>query len=164
MILLFNVKFCFMLSFSLFKEFSRCFYKRLFRKPIYRVDVLRLSRVLMIALNNRRGFLGLCPIICSALRWYGFNVVIADLYRDGYERTIGERFGFSLYSLEEARRFGAFSPSLSKDGYDGYWWKPGDLSSGRLAYLDWLIRVYTEEDEHLVDLYSEIGRKQDKKN
>lgn len=155
-----------MLSFSLFKEFARCFYKRLFRMPIYRVDVLRLSRVLMLALNNRRGFLGLCPIVCSALRWYGFDVVIADLYRDGYERTIGERFGFSLYSLEEARRFGAFSPHLSERNAV-YWWKPGDLSTGRLAYLDWLIRVYAEEGERLVDLYSEIGRnrcKQDKKN
>lgn len=155
-----------MLSFSLFKEFSRCFYKRLFRKPIYRVDVLRLSRVLMLALHNRRGFLGLCPIVCSSLRWYGFNVVITDLYRDGYERTIGERFGFSLYNLEEARRFGAFSPSLSKR-YDGYWWEPGDLSTGRLAYLDWLIRVYTEENECLVDIYSDVARnrrKQDKLN
>lgn len=152
-----------MLSFSLFKEFSRCFYKRLFRMPIYRVDVLRLSRVLMLELHNRRDCLGLCSVICSALRLYGYNVVIADLYRYGYARTIGARFGFSLYSLDEARRFGAFSPHLSKR-YDGYWWKPGDLSTGRLAYLDWLIRVYSEEDERLVDLYSENRSKQYKKN
>lgn len=116
-------------------ELFLCFWKRLLRRPVRRVDILCLSR----AIVTRRDFC-LCDLIFRALRLYGFNT----RYLRPSAFNLRCKFGYSLYDLEVARRFGACGDE------DDYWWPAGVWNTGRLAFLDYLIEEYAKDETYLV--------------
>ena len=90
------------------------FIKKFFSKPtVTRVDVLKKAK-------EHQEF-GLCYAIQEAL--------------DDYDIIIRPEYIFSLFTRENALKFGA-------DKDCPYWWDPGVWNTGRMDFLNWLIEQY----------------------
>jgi hypothetical protein len=109
--------------------------KRKKYKVIRRYDVLLLAKQ---KLKNGE-YSGLCSALSSSLNHYGLSLGVTSC--------------FSLYTIDQALRFGANKGNK----YYCYWWKPGKFGilSGRLRYLNWLIRKYKNDPEILntIEIY-----------
>jgi len=95
--------------------------KKLFHRPIYRVDVLMAVR------ENHSRYKCLCNAIACTLR------PLTGLY-PSIEFI---QYYFPLFGGRKVFDFGAYNNHESC-----YWWPVGDWSTGRLDYLDWLIEYY----------------------
>lgn len=99
--------------------------KKRFNRPIYRVDVLRYAK------HKYINYSGLC--ICLHF-------------------TIRKLLDFdSLFKVSDViplfdRPF-AISFNASVDG--AFWWKPGKWDTGRMDFLDYLIKKYKDDKEDL---------------
>lgn len=102
-------------------------------QPICRVNTLEMAKHYL--LNSDA--LGLCIAISMALQNYGIYPVDWDdlsIYFPKFKRIYALRFGgFGWY----------------------YWWRPG-WRRGRILFLNWLIRQYSDDDTNLRDIEKEI--------
>lgn len=101
--------------------------------PIHRVNILEMAKHYL--LNDDA--LGLCMAISMALLYYGIYYCSWDdlsIYFPKFKRIYALRFGgFGLY----------------------YWWRPGWVN-GRVSFLNWLIRQYSDDDTNLRDIERKI--------
>lgn len=101
------------------------FLKKLFRKPIYRVDILN------HAIRHHRRNNGVCSAIDEGLYAIGINV--------NYDAIL---LIFPAHNFMNASQlFGAEA--------NAYWWPQGDWSGGRMEYLLWLRDQYKDDKEDL---------------
>lgn len=99
--------------------------KKTFNRPIYRVDVLRYAK------HNSVNFSGLCACLHFSVR------KLLDF--DGF-------FKVSDVFPRFARPFAIFF-NANVDG--PFWWKPGKWDTGRMDFLDYLIKLYKDDKEDL---------------
>ena len=101
-------------------------YKKVFSRPIYRVDILEYVKY------NHELFEGLCIAIDISL--------LINLETNFNIQEIPQLF--PKFNVNNAIPFGASEKS-------SWWWRPDDWVGGRMAYLDWLIEEYKDDKEDL---------------
>jgi hypothetical protein len=107
-------------------------YKLKFNRPIYRVDVLRAVKYNYD--DYKMG--GICFSIISIGVHYKLKIPV---------RCVHLKQVFPKLHYTYAKPF-----CNADDNYDnGYWWKFGDWTGGRMKFLDWLISEYKNDKEDL---------------
>lgn len=101
-------------------------YKKVFSRPIYRVDILR-----DVKFNHE-----LCDGLCTAI-----NASCFINLRERMKIPESSKL-FPKFNINNAIPFGASEKSM-------WWWRPHDWDGGRMAYLDWLIEEYKDDKEDL---------------
>ena len=106
------------------------YYKKKFKLPIYRKDILNRVKI------NYSNYNGLCFAIIESCEY--FNVKYISFHYDFIKNIIPE-FGSNVES------FGGIKT-------EAYWWKCKDWKTGRLKYLNWLIKIY-RNDKTIIETY-----------
>lgn len=91
--------------------------------PVTRIEVLEYAK----ELQATQQYPGLCRLLDAALEYY-------DIYDS--PATI-----FPKFKEEYAKHFGA--------SYYGYWWESGRWDTGRLDFLNWLIKQYEGDNTNI---------------
>lgn len=99
--------------------------KKTFNRPIYRVDVLRYAK------HKSESFTGLCTCLNFSVR------KLLDFDRFFKVSDVFPLFDRSFVILFNANVDGMF------------WWKPGKWDTGRMDFLDYLIKQYEDDKEDL---------------
>lgn len=106
-------------------------YKIVFKKPIYRVDVLN-----AVKYNYQDcQYAGICESIAEFMNRYAPNVIY----------TIAKKI-FPKLNFENAKRF---NTSVKIRNLYGYYWSKYDWKHGRMQFLNWLISEYKNDKEDL---------------
>ena len=106
-------------------------YKLKFNKPIYRIDILRAVKY---NYENCRAY-GICYSIHNINGHCNLKLFVRY-------RTLAHLFPKLAYD---------YAKSITDVNYDaiGYWWKIDDWTSGRMIFLNWLIKEYRDDKENL---------------
>lgn len=121
----------------------KLFFKRLFFRPIYRVDIIDW------AIKHHKEYEGVCMALYNSLKHAGIKnhqylSPNGDTYWIGL--TINDLFEiFPAHNYNNAHHlFNAWSlPYESRNNY--LWWESRDWDGGRLDYLNWLRGEYEND-------------------
>lgn len=105
------------------------FFKRLFHRPIYRIDIINW------AIRHHSQYHGVCGALHDGLETVNVYAAVSDVFpAHKYENA------HHLFNASDERKYW-WAPK--------YWWSPSDWSGDRMRYIKWLRDVYKYDKEDI---------------